>query len=500
MFKTRKIQINAAHELVALLTSDDAKELQLNPRDKINIKSNSHSITCQLETVDHSAKHCPLKKGEIGLFEHAFEKLHTWENQRVSITPAPKPRSLELVKRKFNGHKLEEDDFFAIITDITQNNYSDIETTFFVLACSVHKLTDIETTHLTNAMVRVGKVLNFKKKLDDIIIDKHCIGGIPNNRTTLIVVPIIAAAGLKIPKTSSRSITSPAGTADTMEVFANVKVPLSKMYSIVEKENGCMVWGGSFDLSPADDIIIHVEHPLGLDFEVQMIASILSKKKSAGSSLVLIDIPYGKTAKVTTLDHAKHLKKKFEKIGASVGISVKCIITDGSQPIGNGIGPLKEALDVLKILKREDDAPKDLEEKSLMMAGLMLEMAGKARKGTGYIHAKDILETGLAYKKFLAILEAQGKPDKTPQAKYSLDIKAYAEGIIKEIDNKRISKIAFMLGAPKDKSSGLYLNKKKNYRVQKGEVLFTIYSNSKLKLKYAENYIASKLPQIYMLK
>ena len=146
-------------------------------------------------------------------------------------------------------------------------------------------------------MVKTGKILTWPS---DLIVDKHCVGGLPGNRTTLIVVPIVAAFGLMIPKTSSRAITSPAGTADTMEVFAPVNLDIKTMRKVVEQENGCIVWGGSVSLSPADDLLIRIERPMDLDSEGQLVASILSKKIAAGSNHLVIDIPIGSTAKIRT--------------------------------------------------------------------------------------------------------------------------------------------------------------------------------------------------------
>ncbi|MCA9459512.1 MAG: thymidine phosphorylase family protein [Nanoarchaeota archaeon] len=496
MFVAKKLEVDASHNLIVMLMEEDAKELgfQSGERIKITNSKKKKSVICELEIINYkkkkgSYKDINLKCGEVGLFENAFEKLESWENQIVNIILAKKPKSLEHVRNKFNGHKLHDDHFLEIMTDIVENRFSEIETTFFVLACSVHKLDFKETVGITNAMIKVGKTLNFKTKKNDIIVDKHCIGGIPGNRTTMVVVPIIAAAGLKIPKTSSRSITSPAGTADTMEVLTNVSLTLSQMHKLVTEKKGCIVWGGAFDLSPADDIIIHVEHPLRLDFEVQMIASILSKKKAAGSTHVLIDIPYGERAKVKNYAHAKDLKKKFEKTGKAIGLEITAIITEGFEPIGNGIGPLYEALDVLKVLNNEENAPADLREKSLMMAGKIIEMSGLTKKGEGYILAQEILRSGHAADKFDEIIEGQGRKKIIEKGKYTIEIKAKNSGKIVKIDNRLISKLAFSLGAPQDKSAGLYLHKKLGNRIEKGETILTLYSNSKLKLKYALLYL-----------
>ena len=213
-------------------------------------------------------------------------------------------------------------------------------------------MTSGELLALVQAMARAGTQLKWPSP---IVVDKHCIGGIPGNRTSMIVVPIVAAHGLTIPKTSSRAITSPAGTADTMEVLARVDVGVDEMKEVVAACRGCLVWGGHVNLSPADDILISVERPLCLDTREQMVASIMSKKLAAGSTHLLIDLPVGPTAKLANATEAMRLRKLFEFVGDHFGIAVEVITTDGRQPIGNGIGPVLEAEDVMAVLTNERD-------------------------------------------------------------------------------------------------------------------------------------------------
>ncbi len=502
MFKPKNFAITNGRELIALMHQRDAKELSLHAKDKIKVICNDtkNSIICDLEIFDCD-KHCnlTLKEGELGLYEESSIRLDCPKGSKLSVIPAPKPKSLEVIRKKFEENRLiEDEEFDLIIQEMLENKFSDITKTFFVLACAANDLEDEEVIGLTKAMVNAGKVLDFKKNKNDIIVDKHCIGGIPNNRTTMIVIPIIAAAGLKIPKTSSRSITSPAGTADTMETLANVNVPLTKMHSIVESINGCLVWGGGVALSPADDVIIEVEHPLEIDSEGQMIASILSKKKCAGSTHVLIDIPIGENAKVKTHEKAMRLKKRFERVGKAIGLDILAIITNGDEPIGNGIGPAQEALDVIEVLENNSNAPQDLKEKSLQMAGIIFEMAKVSRPGEGRDLAEEILLSGKANLKFNEIIDAQGRKKFNPKSKFSLEIKAEKEGVIKSLHNKYLSRIAFILGAPKTQNAGLRLHKKIGDEVKKGETILEIFAESKLKLKYAKVYLEEH-PQTYTL-
>lgn len=494
MFEVKNLMIKDGSTLTAVLTQQDAKELGLYPKDKILVicSESKKKLVCDLEVFDCEV-HCTLllKSGQIGLYEKAFNQLScSSKTLRANVIPAPKPKSMNVIRDKFhNNRRIQPEEFELIIRDMLDNKYSDITKTFFVLACAAHDMSDDEIIGLTNAMVHAGMILDFKKSKKDIIVDKHCIGGVPNNRTTMIVIPIIAAAGLKIPKTSSRSITSPAGTADTMETLANVEVPMTVMHSIVEELGGCLVWGGGVALSPADDVIIEVEHPLEIDSEGQMIASILSKKKCAGSTHVLIDIPVGPQAKVTTKERAFHLKKRFEKVGSAIGLNVLAIISNGEEPIGEGIGPQLEARDVLKVLENDESAPTDLYEKSLMMAGIIFEMAGVKKKGEGFNYAKEILTSGKALEKFNKIRNAQGRRELEEDAEFRYEVIAEKSGTIQCYHNKILSRIAFVLGAPKDKLAGLRMHKKIGDKVKKGDVLFELYATTKLKLKYGKTYV-----------
>ncbi len=325
-------------------------------------------------------------------------------------------------------------------------------------------MTSDELLALTRAMAEAGTQL---KWADPIVVDKHCIGGIPGNRTSMIVVPIVAAHGLTIPKTSSRAITSPAGTADTMEVLARVNVGVEEMKAIVAACNGCLIWGGHVNLSPADDILISVERPLSLDTREQMVASIMSKKLAAGSTHLLIDLPVGPTAKLTNGTEAMRLRKLFEFVGDRFGIAVEVITTDGRQPIGNGIGPVLEAEDVMAVLANDPAAPRDLREKSLRLAAHLLEYDPKLRGGAGYARARELLDSGAALRQMQKIIDAQGPSScSTDLGNLTFDVKAASDGVVSGIDCLRLNRLARTAGAPLDKGAGIKLFKKIGDRVE----------------------------------
>ena len=424
---------------------------------------------------------------EAALSEVAIRSLNVKEGDLISISHLKPIASLADVRAKMFGAKLDETALKGIITDITNGFYSDVELSAFITACSGENLDLDEITSLTKAMIDSGTKMQWNKS---IVLDKHCVGGLPGNRTTPIVVAIVAAAGLTIPKTSSRAITSPAGTADAMEVVVPVNLTPEKMREVVDKEGGCVVWGGSINLSPADDILIAIERALDVDSKGQMIASVLSKKAAAGATHVIIDIPVGKTAKVRTEKEAVQLKQYFKAVGKAIGLTVDVLITDGSQPVGRGIGPALEAMDFLAVLRNNPDAPADLKQRALTIAGDLLELSGKEKKGDGQTHARELLENGKAWDKFYRICVAQGGFKEPRFAKYKKDILSDTVGVITEIDNRRLAKVAKLAGAPKSPSAGVYFSAPLGTKVVKGQTLFTVYAQAEGELKYALEYLA----------
>ena len=313
---------------------------------RIRISNANTSIVASLNVLNSDI----LLPNEIGLSDAAAKKLNVSPNDTLYVSHLEPIESLSHVRAKIYNKKLDYKAYNNIITDIVEGDYSNIHLSAFITACAGDRMDIDEISDLTKAMIASGKQLNWNK---DIVVDKHCIGGLPGNRTTPLVVAIVAAYGLTMPKTSSRAITSPAGTADTMEVLTNVTLSSEEIKTVVEKEGGCFVWGGTAQLSPADDVLIKIEKALDIDSEGQLIASVLSKKAAAGSTHVVIDIPVGETAKVRSTEMAEKLKNHMETVGTAVGLNVKVVVTDGTQPVGRGIGPTLEAIDILKVLKNE---------------------------------------------------------------------------------------------------------------------------------------------------
>jgi AMP phosphorylase len=477
-FIPKKIPIRAGHKYIVVLNKNNANQYDLHPGDRLKAKNkrNGKELTVMVDITDNGE----LSGNKIGVFAETYEILEVERGDRIKLSIMERPLSIDYIKAKMDGATLNEAQLDEIVKDIIEDDLSDTEMTYFVSASYLNKLSDKEAAYLTKAIVKHGKTIKFAK---DKVMDKHCIGGVPGNRTTMIIIPIIAAAGLTMPKTSSRAITSPSGTADTMEVLANVTIQAPELKKIAKKTGAFIAWGGGVDIASADDQLIRVRHPLSLDPEGMLLASIMAKKFAVGSTHVLIYIPYGKQVKVKTKDRAAKLKKRFEKIGKYLGMQVKVILTKGEEPIGQGIGPVLEAIDVMKVLKNEKDAPKDLIEKSLEMAGILLEMGGAAKRNKGYKMAKLILESGKALKKMEEIIKLQGPPNESIKlGKYKLEFASKKTGRVIQINNKLVSKIARIAGAPLDKQAGIYIHKKIGDNVKKGETLYTVYADSKTRI------------------
>lgn len=485
--KLKKLDIDTYNEAVIYLHTHNpvCSSEGFDVHARLNVYLEDRTIIATLHIVHSDI----LKDDEAGLSSYAWRLLNAKEGSRVQVSHAAPPNSLESMQVKLNGGNLSKEGFKMIVEDITAGRYSDIYISSFLTACSLGNMSMDEVLYLTEAMVDVGDQLNWPS---DIVVDKHCVGGLPGNRTTPIIVAIVAAFGLVMPKSSSRAITSPSGTADTMEVLAPVKLSLEKMQAVVNEHNGCVVWGGAATLSPADDILISVERALNLDSMAQLVASVLSKKVAAGSTHVLIDIPIGDTVKVRTLEQAEYLKECFCSVAKNLDLSVKVIFSDGKQPVGHGIGPALEARDVIAVLRRDDDAPQDLVSKAIHLAAYILEFSESVDVGEGESIAKEVLESGAAWETFQRICESQGGMKEIPLAKHTHTYIAQDTGVVSRIDNSRLALLAKLAGAPVDKTAGIDMHVRLNQKVKKGEPIFTIHSESLGELEYASNYLYEK--------
>lgn len=449
---------------------------------RVQIRCGQTTIIATLNIVTGNL----LSHEKAGLSEAAWRLLGAKEGDKAFFRHAPPVDSMSVVRGKLYGKPITAEGASSIINDISRGHYSDIQMSAYVTACAANNLSLAETIAITRAMVDVGQRFDWGK--GRTIVDKHCVGGLPGNRTTPIVVAIVAANGLVMPKTSSRAITSPAGTADTMEVLTNVRLGFEQMRAVVEQEGACLAWGGSVSLSPTDDIIIRVERALDLDSEGQLVASVISKKVAAGSTHVLIDIPIGATAKVRSITLANTLADLLCETGKALGLAVKTVFSDGSQPVGRGIGPALEATDLLAVLRNEAAAPADLRERSLTLAAELLGLGGLCTGDHCLSLARQTLESGAAWRKFESICEAQGGLKEVPVAAFQHDIIADRGGVIAMINNRVISRLASLAGAPASPAAGVYMHVSVGDVVEPGMVLMTLHAEAAGELEYALDF------------
>ena len=484
MFKLRVkiIDIETGGMPVISLNETFANENDFHGMDRVVVTFKNRSLVAAVDTSEKI-----LSKDEIGIFEDVWKKLRIHEGDEVEITPIGKPDSIKFIRKKMDGEELLGSEIYSIVKDIVDEKLTDVEMAAFVSAAYMKELSMEETTSLTKAVVGTGGRLKLRKR---IIADKHSIGGVPGNRVTMLLVPIIASLGITIPKTSSRAITSPSGTADTMEVLANVSFSIDELTKIVKKTNGCIAWGGAINLAAADDKLIRIRHPLSLDPEGLMLASVMAKKIAVGANHIVFDLPIGQNAKLQSLGEARHLEREFKRLAQKFKVNVETIVTDGNEPIGNGIGPNLEARDVLWVLKNHKKAPLDLKRKSTLLAGKLLELVGFAKEGTGEKIAEAQINNGKAYRKMKEIIKAQGgnpnvKPEDLQIGEYTCDYEAERKGKIDSINTHTISKIARAAGSPIDKEAGIYFYKHYGENVKRGEKIFTVYSKSERRIERA---------------
>ncbi|MBT8171939.1 AMP phosphorylase [Candidatus Bathyarchaeota archaeon] len=466
--------IKAGGKQIIVLDDEYASLLGIHSSDRVQITYDKKKIIA----IANVASNFP--KNTIGIYEEVQDKLKTHEGQKVIINPAERPESIGYIRDKLNGRRLTAPEIKSIILDVVERHLSDVELASFVTSLHINGSSISEVEALTKAMVETGQTIDFGK---GPILDKHSIGGVPGDKTTILVVPIVSAVGFIIPKTSSRAITSPAGTADRVEVLCPVNLTSKEMKEVVKKTNACLAWGGALDLAPADDLLIQVEYPLSID--PLLLPSILSKKKAIGADYIVIDIPTGRGSKIKTIGEAKTLARDFIELGKMLNMHIQCGITFGEQPIGYAIGPALEAREALSALMGE--GPLDLVNKATSLAGLLFEMMGAKN---GIKEAKSILKSGKAEKKLREIIAAQGgDPDVKPQdievGKQVIEIHSEKTGRIRWINNRNIAQIARTAGAPKNQASGVLLNKKLGDKVREGEILFRIYSGNTQKLNSA---------------
>jgi len=486
--KAKLLEIQAGGRRIAILDDETASLLGLHSSDRVKVTYRKNQVIAIVNIATN------FPHDYVGVYEEISKTLGIKAEEEVEVEPAEIPEALRYVQTKIRGERLRENEIKTIVRDVVERHLSDIELASFVTALHIRGLSMGEIEVLSKAMVETGKTLNFNKSP---ILDKHSIGGVPGDKTTILLVPIIAAAGFIIPKTSSRAVTSAAGTADRVESLCPVNLTIEEIKKVVNKTGGCMVWGGALELAPADDLFIQVEYPLGID--PMLLPSIMSKKKAIGATHLVIDIPVGREAKIKTVGDAHALAYDFIDLGKRLGINVQCATTFGEQPLGYAIGPALEAKEALSTIM--GNGPVDLKEKATSIAGILFEMVGVE---DGKKKAEDILQSGKAERKLREIIEAQGgnpriMPDDIKIGDKRIEVTAARDGRVLWINNESIAQIAREAGAPREKGSGVLLRAKLGDQIIKGEVLFEIYAERSTQLEAALE-LAKKLQSIEISK
>ncbi|MFB6088848.1 MAG: AMP phosphorylase [Candidatus Aenigmatarchaeota archaeon] len=483
--KALSLDLEAGGKLIVVLNKDTAEDMSLHALDRVKLEYDDQEITAIMDIAEKT-----VSRDEVGLYRDVYSELDIEEGSEIEVRDAKPPESVEYIKEKVSGRSLSHSKVRSIVRDVVDGNLSDVELTSFVTSLDLNGVSLEEAEFLSRSMAEGGDILEMDRHP---IYDKHSIGGVCGDKTSMLLVPIVAYAGLTIPKTSSKAITSPAGTANRMGVLTDVELDLDEIKETVNKTNGCIVWGGAVDLAPADDLFIQVEYPIGID--PLLLPSIMAKKKSVNAGYVVIDIPTGRGAKIKTIEEAQELAEDFIELGKRLGIEVKCASTYGEQPLGYAMGPALEAKETLETLNNISKTP-DLVEKVTSLAGILLETSGEK---DGKKKAMQILKNGNAEKKFREIINTQGG-DPNINAKdiqlgeKTVDIKSKDKGRVLWLSNPIMRDIARKAGAPKDEGAGVLLNKKMGDKVKEGEKLFTIYSESSSKMDSALEIVENDNP------
>jgi AMP phosphorylase len=281
-------------------------------------------------------------------------------------------------------------------------------------------------------------------------------------------------------------------------VLAPVEFSGAEIKELTEKVGGVIVWGGATNIAPADDKLIKAEYALSIDPYSQMLASIMAKKGAVGADAVVVDMPVGPGTKLPTPEAGRSLAKDLIDLGERLSIRVECAMTFGGSPVGRTIGPALEVREALTVLENKG-GPNSLREKSLSLAGILLEMGGVAGRGEGYKAAEDILTSGKAHKKLMEIVEIQGGDPKVKSEDIVIgenceDILAPTGGYVVAFFNKRLVELARIAGAPADKKAGVIIHRKMGERVKKGEPLITICSSADWELESAVKDAKRQMP------
>ncbi len=481
--KVQLLDIKDGERLIVLLNPKQAMAFGINLNNKVQLtKANGEHIVADVSLSE------AVLEGNVAICADISEKLNFENNELVAVSlTESSSTSYEAIRKKMKGETISYDEMFAIIKDISENKLDDTMMTYYVASSFFYPTTDEEMYQTAKAMAECGVMFKYPK--GEIIADKHCIGGVPWNETTMILIPLIASLGIKIPKNFSKSITSPAATGECVNVLMNINFNKEGIEKLVKDQNCCLVRWGGLDLAPADDKLIKVQYPLSMQSRAKVVSSIMAKKYAMGVTHSLIDIPVGPTAKVSSMKEAKDWKKKFEYVGKKLWMKMSVQITEANEVIGNGVGAVMQVREVLRILQQHPERAMDLESKVIFLASKIIEEVGLEKGKEAVKLATHQLISWAAWEKMQEIIKAQGgnpevNSESLPLWAHTFDVIAEKDWVLKMIDLHDINAVCRKLGCPVIDQAGLYLYKKTGDKIKKGEVICKLYAQDKVKLKH----------------
>lgn len=411
-------------------------------------------------------------------------------------------RAVDIIIKKRDKGELtrEEIDFF--IKGFTSGDIPDYQASAFAMAVLLNGMTPHETTDLTLAMAHSGQMMDLRDVVD-IAVDKHSSGGV-GDKTTLTVLPVVAACGLPVGKMSGRGLGFSGGTLDKLESIPGYRVNLSiDEFKKQLKEKGVVLSGQSLDLAPADGKMYALRDVTGTVQSIPLIASsIMCKKLAAGANAILLDVKTGLGAFMETLDEARVLANLMVDIGKLAGRDVVALLSDMNQPLGFAVGNSLEAIEAIETL--QGGGPADFREHCLHVSAHMLVLGKRAKDlAEGRAMAEKAIADGSGFEKFRVLVQAQGgdvsyvnDTSKFPRAKFVEVVNAPRSGYISEVQARSVGEAAVTLGAGRAKKSdtvdhavGFVIHKKVGDQIQKGEPLFTIHANDEARLAEAREAV-----------
>lgn len=419
---------------------------------------------------------------------------------------SPQTLPVLTIEKKRDGKTLTPEEIKNFISGIVDGSIPDYQASAFLMATYFNGMSPDETASFTQAMMLSGEVYdfpNFKKPL----VDKHSTGGI-GDKVSLILSPLAAACGMAVPMMAGRGLGHTGGTIDKLESIPGFRTNLSKEeFTIALKKIGCAIIGQTKSIAPADRKLYALRDVTAtIECTPLIVGSILSKKLAEGTENLVLDIKVGNGAFMATKDQAKKLAKALIAVSKKMNLKCRAILTNMDQPLGNTAGNSLEVIESIELLKT-GKKPTDLKEVTITLCAQMLEMSGLVKNAKEARQlATQKLEDGSAYKKFIEMIEFQGgdvstilDPTKLPLAEKTRDLKASNKGFVTHFDTKGIGHLLVELGAGRkkaddkiDPSVGIIFHKKLGSKVEKGDVLATLYIPSHL----SDDDIEAKLKKL----